>query len=160
MLIFFICRSCLSNLFVLPFTLDFITLPRFITCIIRTVRFLQSPSDFAHSTFPSSEHRVQTGSGAHAASYPRVPGSLSLEIKWPRCEADHSPPSSAEVKNAWSYTSSRQYAFVMWCSVKAQRQLYLYSASIRASSLLKQFRKFRRVPHINSSNNIIHYEPI
>jgi hypothetical protein len=30
-----------------------------------------------------------------------VPGSLSL-----RREADHSPPSSAEVKTAWNYTST------------------------------------------------------
>jgi hypothetical protein len=35
-----------------------------------------------------------------------VLGALSLEIKWPGREADHSPPSSAEVKNAWSYTST------------------------------------------------------
>jgi hypothetical protein len=41
-------------------------------------------------------------------------------------EADHSSPSSAEVKNAWSYTSTPQYAFMAWCSVKAQGQLYLY----------------------------------
>jgi len=27
-------------------------------------------------------------------------------VKWPRCEADHSPPFSAEFKNAWSYTST------------------------------------------------------
>jgi hypothetical protein len=27
-------------------------------------------------------------------------------------EADHSPPSSAEVKNAWSYTSTPQYVFM------------------------------------------------
>jgi hypothetical protein len=33
-----------------------------------------------------------------------VPGALSLGAKRPRREADHSPPSSAEVKNAWSYT--------------------------------------------------------
>jgi len=42
---------------------------------------------------------------------------------WGR-EDNHSPPSSAEVKNAWSYTSTPQYA-MMWCSVKAQGQLYL-----------------------------------
>jgi hypothetical protein len=43
-------------------------------------------------------------------------------------EANHSPPSIAEVKNAWSYTSTLQYAFMAWCSVKkaAQGQLYLY----------------------------------
>jgi hypothetical protein len=49
-----------------------------------------------------------------------VPGDLSLVR-----EADHSPPSSAEVKNVWSYTSTPQYTFTAWCSVKAQGQLYL-----------------------------------
>jgi hypothetical protein len=35
-----------------------------------------------------------------------VPGALSLEVKEPGRKADHSPPSSARVKNAWSYTST------------------------------------------------------
>jgi hypothetical protein len=35
-----------------------------------------------------------------------VTGAVSPGVKLPRCEADHSPPSSAEVKNAWSYTSN------------------------------------------------------
>jgi hypothetical protein len=35
-----------------------------------------------------------------------VPGALSLGVKRPGREADHSPPSSAEVKNVWSYTST------------------------------------------------------
>jgi hypothetical protein len=33
-------------------------------------------------------------------------GALSLGVKRPGREADHSPPSNAEVKNAWSYTST------------------------------------------------------
>jgi hypothetical protein len=33
-------------------------------------------------------------------------------------EVDHSPPSSAEVKNAWSYTSTPQNVFMAWCLVK------------------------------------------
>jgi hypothetical protein len=33
-------------------------------------------------------------------------GALSLGVKWLECEADHSPLSGAEVKNAWSYTST------------------------------------------------------
>jgi hypothetical protein len=33
-----------------------------------------------------------------------------------------SPPSSTEV-NAWSYTTTTQYTFMAWCSVKAQEQL-------------------------------------
>jgi hypothetical protein len=35
-----------------------------------------------------------------------IPGLLSLGVKRPEREADHSPPSSAEVKNAWIYTST------------------------------------------------------
>jgi hypothetical protein len=35
-----------------------------------------------------------------------VPGALSRGIKRTGPEADHSPPSRAEVKNAWSYTST------------------------------------------------------
>jgi len=31
---------------------------------------------------------------------------LYLGVKWPVHEADHTPPSSAEVKNALSYTST------------------------------------------------------
>jgi hypothetical protein len=62
-------------------------------------------------------HRVQTGSGAHPASYPVGTRGSFPSGKWPGCEADHSPPSSAEVNNAWSYTSTPQYAFMAWCYV-------------------------------------------
>jgi hypothetical protein len=47
-----------------------------------------------------------------------VPGALSLGVKRSGREADHSPPSSAKVKNAWSYTSTPQYIFMAWCLVK------------------------------------------
>jgi hypothetical protein len=47
-----------------------------------------------------------------------MPGSLSLGVKWLRHEADHSPPSSAEVKNASSYISTPQYIFMASCLVK------------------------------------------
>jgi hypothetical protein len=47
-----------------------------------------------------------------------VPGALSLGVKRPGREPDHSSPSSAEVKNAWSYTSTPQYVFMAWCLVK------------------------------------------
>jgi hypothetical protein len=47
----------------------------------------------------SLHHRVQIGSGAHPASYPiGTGGALSLGVKRPGREADHSPQSSAEVK--------------------------------------------------------------
>jgi hypothetical protein len=56
------------------------------------VRFLAGAGNF------SLHHHVQDGSGAHPASSPSVPGALSLGVKWPRCEADHSSPSSDKVK--------------------------------------------------------------
>jgi hypothetical protein len=46
------------------------------------------------------------------------PGALFMAVKRPGREADHSPPSSAEVKNACSYISTPQYAFMAWCFVK------------------------------------------
>jgi hypothetical protein len=49
-----------------------------------------------------------------------VPGALSLGV------TDHSPPSSAQVKNAWSYTSIPQYVFMARCSLKRWGKLYLY----------------------------------
>jgi hypothetical protein len=35
-----------------------------------------------------------------------VPGALSLAVQRPGLGGDHTPPSSAEVKNAWSYNST------------------------------------------------------
>jgi hypothetical protein len=46
----------------------------------------------------SLRHCVQTDSGAHPPSYPIGTGDLLLGVKQPGHEADHSPPSSAEVK--------------------------------------------------------------
>jgi hypothetical protein len=42
-----------------------------------------------------------------------VLGALSLGVKRPRSEADHSPPASAEVKKMWIYTSTPPYAFMI-----------------------------------------------
>jgi hypothetical protein len=67
----------------------------------------------------SPHPRIQTGSEAHPASYPMVttgslPGGKAAGAwSWPL--------SSAEVKNAWSYTSIPQYTF-MACSVKKRRK--------------------------------------
>jgi len=33
-------------------------------------------------------------------------------------EADHSPPSTSEIKNTWSYTSTPPYVITVWCLVK------------------------------------------
>jgi hypothetical protein len=46
-----------------------------------------------------------------------VPGDLSPGVNRPGREADHSPPTSAEVKNKWIYTSTPPYAFMSWCLI-------------------------------------------
>jgi hypothetical protein len=74
----------------------------------------------------SLRHNVQTGSGAHTAFCPVGTRGSFYGVKRPVREANYSPPSSAEVKNASSCTSNPQYAFITWCSVKAQGRIYLY----------------------------------
>jgi len=39
-------------------------------------------------------------------------------------EGDHSSPCSAEVKNAWSYTSTFPYVFTAWCLSEYRVGLY------------------------------------
>jgi hypothetical protein len=39
-------------------------------------------------------------------------GGLTLEVRWLGCEADHSPPSNVEVKNARGYISTS--AIMVW----------------------------------------------
>jgi len=43
-----------------------------------------------------------------------VPETVMLGVKQMGHEADHSPIISAKVKNAWSYTTISQYAFMEW----------------------------------------------
>jgi hypothetical protein len=58
-------------------------------------------------------YSVQTGSGALPASYPNgYRGLFSRGVKPQGREADHSPHTSAEVKNTWIYTSTPPYAFM------------------------------------------------
>jgi hypothetical protein len=50
--------------------------------------------------FSSLRHRVQAGSVAHPVSHP-----MGTTGSFPVGKGGHSPPSSADVKNVWSYTS-------------------------------------------------------
>jgi hypothetical protein len=47
-----------------------------------------------------------------------VSATLSPVIKRPERDANHSRPSSAEVKYAWSYISTPSYTFMTWCLIK------------------------------------------
>jgi hypothetical protein len=57
------------------------------------IQFMAGARDF------SLLHRIQTGLGAHPASYYCVPGVVSPGVKWLGREADHSPLSSIKVKH-------------------------------------------------------------
>jgi hypothetical protein len=57
-------------------------------------------------------------SDTHSLLSDAYQGLFPLGVKRPGREADHSPPSSAEVKNAWSYTSTPQYVFMSWYLVE------------------------------------------
>jgi hypothetical protein len=62
----------------------------------------------------SLHHVVKTGSRAHPASYVMgIEGYFSGRIKQPGREADHSPPTSVEIKNTWIYTPTPAYDFMM-----------------------------------------------
>lgn len=54
----------------------------------------------------------------HSASYPIGTGAVSLGVKWPLRNADHSSPSRTKVKNGWAVPPSHIH-------LHAQGQLYL-----------------------------------
>jgi hypothetical protein len=53
----------------------------------------------------SLSSNVQTGPGAYLTPYSVGTGDLSMAVRRSGREADHSPPSSAEIKHKWDYTS-------------------------------------------------------
>jgi len=55
-----------------------------------------------------------------------VPGALSRGLKRQNHEADHSSPSSVEVKNAWSHIFTPRYVFMVWCLVK-HRDIFTFT---------------------------------
>jgi hypothetical protein len=64
------------------------------------VRFQRGARDFSLLII------VQPGSGACPASCPMRKSGSFPGVKRPEQQADHSPPTSAEVENACSYTSN------------------------------------------------------
>jgi hypothetical protein len=66
----------------------------------------------------SPHHCVQNSSGAHPASYQMGIRGPFPGVKRPESEADHSPPSSAEVKECVKLYPHSQYVFIACCLVK------------------------------------------
>jgi hypothetical protein len=79
--------------------------------------------DRVASLHPVRTHSVQTGPGVHPVSYPMGTGVISPGVNWLGHEANHSSPSSAEIKNARSYTSTDPYPCKVWCLAKHEGQL-------------------------------------
>jgi hypothetical protein len=57
-------------------------------------------------------HVFQKGCWANPASYPMCTGGSFPGVKRQGREVDHSPPTSAEVKKTWVYTSTPPYVFM------------------------------------------------
>jgi hypothetical protein len=62
-------------------------------------------------------HSVQTGSESTHPPIKWVLVALSLEVKQQMREAEHSPPSRAELKNDGDIPQFPQYIFVAWCLI-------------------------------------------
>jgi hypothetical protein len=73
-----------------------------VTDLIRMIGSSSPGSGWEFFSSPPDPNR----SWAHPAPVQWVPGAIFLGVKRPGSKADHSPPSSAEVKNVWSYKST------------------------------------------------------
>jgi hypothetical protein len=75
----------------------------------------------------SLHHPVQTGSGVYPASYPMGTRGSFPGVRRPGLEADHSPSSSAEVKECVElYLNSANTPSWHGAQLKAQGQLFLF----------------------------------
>jgi hypothetical protein len=83
---------------------------------------------------------IQTSSGAHPVSYSvRTRIFFPPRDKQPEREVAISPPSSAEVKNGWSWTSTPVYDFMMWTGTYlpfTYNRFPLYSVSLSAGRVM------------------------
>jgi hypothetical protein len=64
----------------------------------------------------------------HSLLFNKCPGSFP-RVKRPQLQADHTPPSSAEVKNEWSYQSIFIHAFTAWTAENSTFMEYCLNTS-------------------------------
>jgi hypothetical protein len=74
-------------------------------------RGLSSSIDRVKNFLFSTSSRLALGPAQPPIQW--VPGALSPGVKRPGCDADHSPPTSAEAKKTWIYTSTPPCAFMV-----------------------------------------------
>jgi len=76
--------------------------------------------------FSSSPPLCPDRTGAHKPPTQRIPGAITPGLKRPGHDSHVSSPSSAEVKTAWSYTSTSPYVMA-WCLIKHRNTFAVYS---------------------------------
>jgi len=64
---------------------------------------LKPGSGYTLSSSPKHPHEL-CSSTRHPTQ--QIPGTLHLRVKWQGHEDNHSPPSSAQLRNEWQYTST------------------------------------------------------
>jgi hypothetical protein len=89
-----------------------------------------------------TSHVVQTGSLVHSTSYTMGTAGSFPGVKRPGREADHSPPTSTEVKTMWIYTSTSPYAFMTQCLVK-HRDNFTLPLPIKHTDCILSVKRFQ-----------------
>jgi hypothetical protein len=93
---------------------------------------------------------VQTGPVNHPASC--TMGTESFPgVKRPGCGVDHTPPTSAKVKNAWSYTSTPTYALTVWYFIIIRQHLRPTYQLLSDRVVVSNFTG--NVHHVNDNDN-------
>jgi hypothetical protein len=92
--------------------------------------------DFASYHKPLTGMRIKNLIGSTQPPMQWLPEALSLKVKQPELEADHSPPSGAEIEDAWTYASISPYSFTVWYLVRHRNILTLHDVHLDQCFLL------------------------
>lgn len=94
--------------------------------------------------------KVETKSVAHPASYFRgICVVLGEGVKWLKCDFDHSPASSTEVKNEWINNSSPTYAFKVFAGtslpfISLQTMCNKWSSNLATNAFVSLIQMFNQ----------------
>jgi hypothetical protein len=69
-----------------------------------------------------------------------------MEVKLPGRDADHSPPTGTEIKNAWSYTTPHTYIFIAHVAKLSTRTIKLSTLLILWCKVFPLSRSHRKLP--------------
>jgi hypothetical protein len=72
-------------------------------------------------------------------------GFVSLRVKWQGSEVDHSPPSSAEVKNGGAIPPLSPCLFMSWCLIKPRNSFTFTSHNIEFEKYAALVEHFERL---------------